>query len=63
MTNTVPNLPRKVPHDEMVAFKVDQNGPRREIVQRDDDIRTPQQVQQNWLEVESAMQSYTLGPH
>ncbi len=42
-------------HDEMSAFKVDQNGTRREIIQRDDVILTPQQVQQNWLEIESAM--------
>jgi hypothetical protein len=42
MTNTVPNQPRKVHHDEMVSFKVDQNCTRREVAQRVDDILTPQ---------------------
>ena len=53
MTNTVPNLPRKAKLGEMASVKVDQNGTRREIIQRDDDILTLQQVQQP--EAESAM--------
>ncbi len=54
-TYSVPNQPRQVSNDEVVSFEVDHRGTRREIIQRDDDILTPQQVQQHCLVVESAM--------
>ena len=39
----------------MVGFEVDQHGARREVVKRDDDILTKQQVSEDWAEVEKSM--------
>jgi len=35
---------------------VETNATRRAVVQRDDDVLTPEQVNENWAEVEQAMQ-------
>ena len=40
---------------EMLVFAVSaKTGTRRKVVQRDDDLLTPQQLQENWKEVQAA---------
>ena len=55
MTNTIAGLPREPAPDEMVVFKVEANSVRKQIVKRDDDILSPQQVKDHWPEVSAAM--------
>ena len=53
MTNTVEDTP-PVGVGEMLVFAVSaKTGPRRKVVQRDDDLLTPQ-LQVNWKEVQAA---------
>ena len=54
MTNTVEDTPPVGP-GEMLVFAVSaKTGTRRKVVQRDDDLLTPQQLQENWKEVQAA---------
>jgi hypothetical protein len=55
MTVTIPDLPDLQP-DDIVVFKVGKNDVRLEVVKRDDDTLTTQQVQEHWGEVQAAMQ-------
>ena len=55
MCNTLPDLPRQPGEGEMVVYKVTQKTARAEVVKRDDDLLTPQEVQQHWKEVQEAM--------
>ena len=55
MCQSIPNLPRKPGPDEMVVYKVTQQSARAEVVKRDDDVLTPQEVKDNWKEVSEAM--------
>ena len=54
MTVTIPYLP-DLQSDDIVVFKVGKNDVRREVVKRDDDTLTPQQVQEHWGDVQAAM--------
>jgi hypothetical protein len=54
MTNTIPDLPKLEP-DDIVVFKVGKKDVRREVVKRDDDTLTTEQVQSHWGEVQAAM--------
>ncbi len=54
MTNTIPDLPVLEP-DDIVVFKVGRKDVRREVVKRDDDTLTTEQVQSHWGEVQAAM--------
>ena len=53
-TKYIPDLP-PLAQNEMVMYLTNEGGTRRQVVQRDDDILTPQQVKDNWKEVEEAM--------
>ena len=53
-TMLIPGLP-DVPDDHMVTYTINEAGTRRQVVQRDDDLLTPQQVKEHWKEVEEAM--------
>ena len=41
--------------DEQLVLKVETNSTRRAVVQRDDDVLSPQQVNEHWPEIEGAM--------
>jgi transcriptional regulator with XRE-family HTH domain len=45
----------KLSSNQILVFATDQNGTRRQVVQRDDDVLTPQQVKEHWPEVMEAM--------
>ena len=54
MTNTVEDSP-PVGIGEMLVYTVSaKTGTRRKAVQRDDDLLTSQQLQENWKEVQAA---------
>ena len=55
MSNTFPNILREPGPCEMVVFKVTAKTAGAEVVKRDDDILTPQEVKQHWAEVCKAM--------
>ena len=52
---SIPNLPRKPGPDEMVVYKVTQQSARAEVVKRDDDVLTPQEVKDNLKEASEAL--------
>jgi len=56
MTATIPELPDNLNEKSIVVFKTSEsNDVRREIIQRDDDLLTPQQIKEHWKDVETAM--------
>ena len=55
MTNTIANLTRKPGPDEMVVFTVTQSHARAEVVKRDDDLLTKDEVKTHWPKVAGAM--------
>ena len=54
MTNTV-GLERQPQPGEIVLLQMGQNTVRQAVVKRDDDLLTPQQLKENWPEVQAAM--------
>ena len=50
-TMLIPGLP-DVPDDHMVTYATNEAGTKRQVVQRDDDLLTPQQVKEHWKEVD-----------
>ena len=46
---------RSLTPDEQLVLKVETNNTRRAVVQRDDDVLSPQQVNAHWKEIEDAM--------
>ncbi len=55
MTNTVPDAPPVGP-DQMLVYKTSkQSGTRWLVIQRDDDLLTPEATRQRWHEIQAAM--------
>ncbi len=55
MTKIIADLPRQPTDLEMVVFKVSADAVRTEVVRRDDDVLTMQQVKENWPEILKSM--------